>query len=126
MNHGTQHAYGRLGCRCDDCRRGAAERRKKIRRDNGAVEKGTVSLRNLADAFSRAEWMQRAACRGMDTALFFPEHGCPVEKAKAVCASCGVVDECLAHALATHEEAGVWGGLSFGQRRKVVRKARAS
>ena len=117
MNHGTQYAYNRLACRCDECKRGAANRRKKIRRENGAVEAGTASLRALAAAFERAEWMKDARCRGMSPSMFFPERGAPTEKALAVCASCGVSDECLAHALATHEAEGVWGGKSARQRR---------
>lgn len=35
-----------------------------------------------------------------------------LEQAKAVCQRCKVIDQCLAWALATGQDAGVWGGLS--------------
>ena len=66
------------------------------------------------------DWMKRGACRSDDvpTWLFFAGRGDTrtVEAAKAVCAGCGVRDECLQYALRNHAE-GVWGGLSGGERR---------
>ena len=71
-------------------------------------------------------WMTRAACRGCDPDLFFPErgegHG---REARAVCAGCPVRDECLDYAIALGERLGIWGGLGDGERRQV-RKARAA
>ena len=51
--------------------------------------------------------------------MFFPERGGPdVNKAAiAVCQDCQVRTECLAYAIAEHENAGVWGGLTARQRR---------
>ena len=40
--------------------------------------------------------------------------------AKAICRSCPVVQECLAHSLAVQESYGVWGGLSEGERQTVL------
>jgi WhiB family redox-sensing transcriptional regulator len=40
-----------------------------------------------------------------------------VEAAKAVCAMCPVRPECLTWALATGQDAGVWGGTSEEERR---------
>lgn len=68
------------------------------------------------------DWRHRAACRDEDPELFFPIGTTgpalvQVEEAKAVCRRCGVVDDCLAWALETGQEAGVWGGLSEDERR---------
>jgi hypothetical protein len=65
-------------------------------------------------------WRDRAACRGMDTDLFFAERGESDDQAKAVCLSCHVRIECLASGL--EEKHGVWGGLSERGRRRVRRE----
>lgn len=62
-------------------------------------------------------WVDRAACRGMDVDLFFPDHGESAEEAKAVCKTCTVTSECLSWALETQAKHGVFGGLSPKQRR---------
>ena len=40
--------------------------------------------------------------------------------AKAVCARCPVVSACRAHALASGEPFGIWGGLSAEERRRMT------
>ena len=78
-------------------------------------------------------WRVEAACRTVDTALFFPSatwagsrphvgHGSTVvdrqlEDAKSVCARCPVRADCLAYALAANEPEGVWGGTDPVERR---------
>jgi WhiB family redox-sensing transcriptional regulator len=69
------------------------------------------------------EWQVDAACRGMDTAVFFHpwgERGVDrdrrVARAKAVCQQCPVIDTCRRHALTVQEPYGVWGGLSEEER----------
>lgn len=54
--------------------------------------------------------MQRAACRGMPPARFYPPPGAATAAALAVCARCPVRVECDHHADATGEEYGIWGG----------------
>ena len=76
----------------------------------------------LGDPASRA-WMGRAACRGMDPDLFFPSPGGDHSAVKAVCAVCPVRPECLEHAV-VHNEPGIWGGCSQGQRRAMRRQRR--
>lgn len=65
-------------------------------------------------------WMKRGACRGSDapTWLFFAGRGDirTTEAAKAVCATCGVTEQCLDYAL-RNRAAGVWGGTSGAERR---------
>ena len=71
-------------------------------------------------------WVVQAACRGADTNLFFPERGDvdAVRAAKAICASCPVLESCRRHALATPRERGIWGGLTDSERAKVRQQAR--
>jgi WhiB family redox-sensing transcriptional regulator len=75
-------------------------------------------------------WRDRAACRDSDPDLFFPigSTGAAVEEiraAKAICQTCAVREECLAFALETNQEAGVWGGTSEEERR-ALRRERAT
>jgi WhiB family redox-sensing transcriptional regulator len=73
------------------------------------------------------DWREKALCRDTDPDLFFPigTTGPAIEQiaaAKAVCMQCPAQPECLEFALATNQEAGVWGGTSEEERRKL-RKA---
>lgn len=72
------------------------------------------------------DWHTRAACQGMDTALFFPAKGQPVpDVVKATCARCPVRVQCLAYAIETHQSFGVWGGLTVKGRRRYIRQVNA-
>ena len=65
-------------------------------------------------------WRDDAACRGMDTSVFFPERGDieGVRTAKEICARCTVTAECLEWAYSVFEiDNGIWGGLSGYERR---------
>jgi WhiB family redox-sensing transcriptional regulator len=70
------------------------------------------------------DWRPHAACIGMDPGIFFPVEGSPDRRARTVCASCVVRDECLAYALTLRMDAGVWGGTSAMQRRLLRRGMR--
>lgn len=65
-------------------------------------------------------WKYHAACKGMDTELFFGEKGANIDR--TVCEECPVQQECLEFGL--DEKFGVWGGKSVRERRKL-RKERA-
>lgn len=71
-------------------------------------------------------WRQRAACRGLDPEIFFPERGESTREAKAVCAGCPVRPECLEYALDAREVNGIWGGKSERERRSIRRKRRTA
>jgi WhiB family redox-sensing transcriptional regulator len=84
-------------------------------------------------------WWELAACSSADPELFFPvsEVGPArgqVARAKAVCADCGVRQQCLDYALTTRQLHGVWGGLTEEERqaqsaqrdRQLSRLSRAS
>jgi WhiB family redox-sensing transcriptional regulator len=40
--------------------------------------------------------------------------------AKAVCATCPVIAQCRAHAIAVQEPYGIWGGLSEEERFEII------
>jgi WhiB family redox-sensing transcriptional regulator len=69
-------------------------------------------------------WRQEAACRGLDTAIFFPSTDAEAGPAKTICATCPVRDECLEWAIATRQEDGVWGGMTDNERRRLRRRRR--
>ena len=73
------------------------------------------------DAFDD-DWRAAAACRDLDTAIFFPETDEEAEPAKAVCASCPVREACLDFAMKNRQEEGVWGGLTQTERRRLRRR----
>lgn len=73
------------------------------------------------------DWRNRAACRDEDPELFFPvgTSGPAISQitaAKAVCHRCTVAADCLAWALASGQDAGVWGGMSEDERRALKRR----
>lgn len=66
-----------------------------------------------------AEWVKDAACRDLDPGLFDPSEGTP--EAHEACASCPVIEECLAHLLAWTSQAGYGAGMTEVERRKYRR-----
>lgn len=71
-------------------------------------------------------WRLDAACRDSAPDLFFPIGATglaldQIEAAKSVCDGCAVRTDCLAFALETNQEAGVWGGTSEDERRHLRR-----
>ncbi len=77
---------------------------------------------------SEDAWQIRAACRGPQSAVFFPpaqferkedklarEH-----RAKDICDHCAVREPCLAYALRIREPHGIWGGLNEVERKQLL------
>jgi WhiB family redox-sensing transcriptional regulator len=67
-------------------------------------------------------WRLLAACRHADPELFFPVSLSgpaldQIMQAKAICACCPVRRQCLAFALNTRQDHGVWGGMTEQERR---------
>jgi WhiB family transcriptional regulator, redox-sensing transcriptional regulator len=80
---------------------------------------------SFEDAGSSAlwSWRLRAACRDVDSAVFFspdgerdPKRAAREARAKAICAGCPVIRQCATHAIWYGERYGVWGGLSERER----------
>ena len=75
---------------------------------------------------TRTEWMDAAICKGSDTnAFFMVAHGNDklakqaVAAVCAICAGCPVARECAEYAVAIEAD-GIWGGLTYEQRRRMA------
>ena len=70
------------------------------------------------------EWSDRAACLRAEPETFFPigKGGFALDEvsaAKAICATCAVLEQCREYALRSRQPFGVWGGLDEEERRAV-------
>lgn len=72
------------------------------------------------------DWQRHAACRNLDSSMFFHPDGergvkrqRREDRAKAICADCPVRAECLDHSLRVEEPYGIWGGVD-----EIERQAR--
>lgn len=84
-----------------------------------------------------SDWRHRAACLSAEPEVFFPVGNPQVSATarlliafvkKTYCGSeenpvCEVRKECLKFALDTHQDEGVWGGLTDGERKTLRRRA---
>lgn len=68
------------------------------------------------------EWFANAACIGVDLAMFFPASDNDAGEARKVCARCPIRQGCLQWALDQREPAGVWGGHTARERRRMIRR----
>jgi WhiB family redox-sensing transcriptional regulator len=68
------------------------------------------------------DFFEDAACRGVDTDVFFPTSEANAEAAKEICATCPVREQCLEYALDTRPPDGVWGGLTPIERHRLIRR----
>lgn len=79
-------------------------------------------------AIRRSDWQLRASCNGPESKFFFPPHYVErrderdrrERRAKEICSTCVVRQECLDYALGIREQYGIWGGLSEMERRSVL------
>lgn len=69
-------------------------------------------------------WVGRAACSGLDSAIFYPPTEEEADEAKAVCDVCPVQQDCLEHAIDNREKNGVWGGATERERLRIIRRRR--
>lgn len=79
----------------------------------------------MAISRSMTEWQLRAACRGPQSAVFFPPPRAERRedkrrreaRAKAICDDCSVTSDCLDYAITIKEQHGIWGGLNESERK---------
>lgn len=71
------------------------------------------------------DWQLRAACRDVDSRLFFGSanenwqvRNAREARAKALCRRCPVRQPCRDHAFAVAEPYGIWGGLNVHERQQ--------
>ena len=74
------------------------------------------------------EWQMPARAAGWTARFFFhpegergPARANREARAKQVCQTCPVLEQCRRHALSVHEPYGVWGGLSESERDEIIR-----
>lgn len=91
--------------------------------DNDSDDIAAINARYQLPRFPVLDetWKQQAACRGLDTRLFFPGQGdtYTARHALSVCSTCPVAEECLAYAEASGVRTGIWGGQSERARRNT-------
>jgi WhiB family redox-sensing transcriptional regulator len=89
-------------------------------------------------ALAIAAFADDAACKGLDTADFYPEGHSPyddndkvvpnnykmLQRAKEVCNNCPVKIPCLEYAVKNGELFGIWGGTSARERAKLRKQYR--
>lgn len=73
------------------------------------------------------DWRDEAACASTDPELFFQSGltdpgKAATRTAKVICFSCPVMEACGQWALETREPFGVFGGMTDGERRKILRR----
>jgi Transcription factor WhiB len=96
---------------------------------------GVPQLGRLAFELAPEVWMASAPCRGRTEPFFehdgidFPraasQHRVTYPEARRICSTCpftGLDGPCLAYALESHADWGVWGGLDPVERRQLVRE----
>jgi WhiB family transcriptional regulator, redox-sensing transcriptional regulator len=61
-------------------------------------------------------WETEARCRVYDPEIFFDTRARSERRAKSICSKCEVRTECLAFAIQSRSEFGIWGGLNVRER----------
>lgn len=79
-----------------------------------------MSISELPFSVDGLGWMEDAACADIDPELFTIDPGrMPNPYAQATCRRCPVREECLTYAYDRGLTAGLYGGLSAGQRKSL-------
>lgn len=82
---------------------------------------------------SLESWQDKASCRGPQASVFFPpltfepkaQRRRREARAKAICGSCLVREQCLNLSLRTGEVHGIWGGLNESERKALLEERKA-
>lgn len=72
---------------------------------------------------SDQDWRGLGSCAGTDPDLWFAVGAMEHKRAKRICASCPVREQCLSYAMDAPVDHGVWGGLTERERRRYRRVA---
>lgn len=76
------------------------------------------------------DWHLEAQCKGVNKSVFFGSSSpderpaytlSSIRKARAICATCPVFNECITHAIRVREDYGLWAGTTMRQRRELFR-----
>ena len=85
-----------------------------------------MSLADLAYLIETPDWQHKAACRDLDSRIFFPDNQVKSDKrARKICRGCPVQAECLSWALSwpAHYDSGIYAGTNAKERQKLRRRA---
>ena len=93
----------------------------------GGYHEAARAIWNDDDVFmpERPDWWAGAACKGHPLDWWFPPQNDRQQvgrKAKAICATCPVVDACLQDALDRNQQDGIFGGMGVRERRTYRRQ----
>ena len=77
---------------------------------------------NKAPCADDLVWQLQGLCNAVDPVVMQPEDAKGEREAKFICRQCPVVTKCAEHAILHHEQCGVWGALSEGDRRRIWRQ----
>jgi WhiB family transcriptional regulator, redox-sensing transcriptional regulator len=99
-----------------------------MRQSTVSMSAGIVAVAGTAPLDRCPDWRDYAACLDADPDLFFPDSEprsawSQVKTAKLICRSCPVSATCLSWALGSGQEAGIWGGLTEDERRRLQRRS---
>ncbi len=76
-----------------------------------------------ADPSAPEDWRARALCAHSDPELWFAVGALEHRLAKKMCRACPVRKECLAYAMDSYVDDGIWGGLTERERRWLRQRA---
>ncbi|MFD2794596.1 WhiB family transcriptional regulator [Promicromonospora vindobonensis] len=69
-----------------------------------------------------SSWHERSSCLDEDPEIFFAGGGVS-RKAKKICQSCPVREQCLELGLRNDERFGIWGGLTRAERKALTKRS---
>lgn len=84
----------------------------------------TVHPLSLSMVDRPPHWSDDAACREIDTDVFFAADQVTQRLALRICGGCEVASACRDHAMREKQLHGVWGGTTEQERRRVLRRQR--
>lgn len=69
---------------------------------------------------------KQARCATQPTEVMYPDDDdvAGVETAKQICRACPIREACLDHSIAAYEKFGVWGGMTYPERNRLLRRRR--
>jgi WhiB family redox-sensing transcriptional regulator len=98
--------------------------------DPDLARSSLLTLASRPARWSPGGWRESGSCRDSDPNFFYPlgkglAARQQAEEAKRCCSSCPSREPCLAFALTTRQDLGVWGGTTPDERRLLLRERRA-
>jgi WhiB family redox-sensing transcriptional regulator len=93
---------------------------------DGLAEVGVMTRQLIDRREPDPDWRERGLCREVDPELWFPQKGGSGNEARKICARCEVRSVCLAWAVESDQQFGIWGGVSERQLKALKRQRRAA